>query len=127
MEPRVFLDTHILIWSFQREPEKISLKARTFSENAKRFVSPISLLEIDFLHEIGRVKVTTSKIISDLQEKFLFEIANDPFVSIIQEASALTWTRDPFDRLLVAHAQLHKAHLLTKDENIRKHYSKSVW
>jgi len=37
------------------------------------------------------------------------------------------WTRDPFDRLIVAHAAANDARLLTKDEKIRRHYKRAVW
>jgi PIN domain nuclease of toxin-antitoxin system len=37
------------------------------------------------------------------------------------------WTRDPFDRLIVAQALLHDAPLITKDEHIRRHYAGALW
>lgn len=37
----------------------------------------------------------------------------------------LAWTREPFDRILVAQAAVEKNILLTKDSAIRKHYDRS--
>ncbi len=37
------------------------------------------------------------------------------------------WTRDPFDRLIVANAKAANASLVTKDERILKNYSRAVW
>ncbi|MCF7950382.1 MAG: hypothetical protein K9L57_01970 [Spirochaetaceae bacterium] len=37
------------------------------------------------------------------------------------------WTRDPFDRLITAQADIQAASLLTKDGTIRTHYPKAVW
>jgi PIN domain nuclease of toxin-antitoxin system len=36
------------------------------------------------------------------------------------------WTRDPFDRLIVANAKGF-AWLISADEAIRKHYPRAVW
>lgn len=38
-----------------------------------------------------------------------------------------SWTRDPFDRLIVANAKAAGAPLITKDERIRKHYRRAIW
>ncbi len=38
------------------------------------------------------------------------------------------WTRDPFDRLIVAHAKASGlAPLITSDEKIRLHYPRAIW
>ena len=47
--------------------------------------------------------------------------------AIADQALELDWTRDLFDRLIVAQAALDGAALVTTDKVIRKHYSKAVW
>jgi PIN domain nuclease of toxin-antitoxin system len=44
-------------------------------------------------------------------------------------ASALaeSWTRDPFDRLIVARARATELPLLTKDMKIHAHFKAAVW
>jgi PIN domain nuclease of toxin-antitoxin system len=37
---------------------------------------------------------------------------------VVTQAMPLSWTRDPFDRLIVATAILHRAPLVTRDERI---------
>ena len=37
------------------------------------------------------------------------------------------WTRDTFDRLIVAQAKTRDASLLTKDRTILEHYPHAVW
>jgi len=39
----------------------------------------------------------------------------------------LSWTRDAFDRLIVAQAALDRAALVTRDRLILKHYPKALW
>ena len=40
---------------------------------------------------------------------------------------AESWTRDPFDRMIVAQAALREAPLLTKDRVLHEHYDRAVW
>jgi PIN domain nuclease of toxin-antitoxin system len=35
--------------------------------------------------------------------------------------------RDPFDRLMVAHAAANRAALITRGEEIQRHYRRAVW
>ena len=51
----------------------------------------------------------------------------DPLSAIVDRARELTWTRDPFDRLLVAHALLHEAAFVTHDRRIHEHLPTAVW
>ncbi|HLG72825.1 MAG TPA: type II toxin-antitoxin system Phd/YefM family antitoxin [Chloroflexota bacterium] len=43
------------------------------------------------------------------------------------EPPKITWTRDPFDRLIAAHALATDTPLLTKDETIRQHLPLAWW
>jgi PIN domain nuclease of toxin-antitoxin system len=46
---------------------------------------------------------------------------------LVPLAMPLSWTRDPFDRLLVATALLHEAPLITRDARIQEHFAGAVW
>ena len=39
----------------------------------------------------------------------------------------MTWTRDPFDRVIVANAALNGNILISKDQNILEHYIHARW
>lgn len=45
----------------------------------------------------------------------------------MQSAAGLTWTRDPFDRLIAAHAIVAGAPLLTADRTILENLPQAVW
>lgn len=47
--------------------------------------------------------------------------------SVVQATSAVGWTRDPFDRTIVADAIVAAADLLTKDTAIRANSSLARW
>ena len=84
-------------------------------------------LEIQYLNEIGRVTYPAISILDSLGSSLGLSVCNAPFSAIVKAAEGLTWTRDPFDRLIVAQASLLEAPLLPKDEKIRAHYPKATW
>ena len=46
---------------------------------------------------------------------------------VIGAALSADWTRDPFDRLIVAHADLRRAALVTGDASILARYGRAFW
>ena len=46
---------------------------------------------------------------------------------IVRAAQAVSWTSDPFDRLIVGDAVASSARLLTKDERIRAQCELATW
>lgn len=85
------------------------------------------LLELQLLFEVGRAKDPASKVAERLEHDLGIAVCEHPFPSVTASAMEVKWTRDPFDRLIVAHAAANDAPLITKDEKIRKHYKKAVW
>lgn len=55
------------------------------------------------------------------------EFTNPPSGTVCDVAVGLHWTRDPFDRLLSAHAITEDAVLVTKDKTIRQHLDLAWW
>jgi PIN domain nuclease of toxin-antitoxin system len=54
-------------------------------------------------------------------------VCDMPFRKVVDQAIAESWTRDPFDRLIVANAKAAAAPLVTRDERIRDNYSRALW
>jgi PIN domain nuclease of toxin-antitoxin system len=109
------LDTHFLIW--------VLAKARRLkqfpwlADYSPWGVSPISLLEIQILSETGRIKLTGDFAASVMADsRFILDEA--PSVTLVQKAMDLAWTRDPFDRLIVAHSLVRRLPLCSVDSNI---------
>jgi PIN domain nuclease of toxin-antitoxin system len=46
---------------------------------------------------------------------------------VVEEALLHRWTRDPFDRLIVAQAAIESVRLLTKDRTIRRNFAGAIW
>jgi PIN domain nuclease of toxin-antitoxin system len=114
------LDTHFVIWIVTR------------AERTERFpwldeyrpwgLSPVTLLEIQYLHEIGRLEVDQGSFANVLVKDPRFVVDDPTVLNLVRKALRLTWTRDPFDRLLAAHSEARKLPLCTVDRNIRTHH-----
>ena len=51
----IYLDTHVVLWLYLRKGEGLSGRARQLIEyEPVILISPMILLELDYLHEIGR-------------------------------------------------------------------------
>ncbi len=81
------------------------------------------LLEPERLHEIGRLRVPAAPITEQLRDRLAIPVATDDFAEVARAALALALTRDPFDRLVVAHAALRAGTLFTLDARIRANYA----
>jgi PIN domain nuclease of toxin-antitoxin system len=89
--------------------------------------SPIVELELTYLYEVGRVSEPASAPLSALRRTLGLQIADGSVAELVQAAANLSWTRDPFDRLISAHAIVTNSPLVTADETIRKHLPLAVW
>ena len=123
----IYLDTHVLVWLYEKFLDKLSKKVKNLLEKEEIFISPMVELELDFLYEVGRLRVHGMDIVRELDVHLGVQVSRVDFYKVIEEASHLSWTRDPFDRLIVANAVIFQAQLITKDKTILKHYPFSVW
>lgn len=85
------------------------------------------MLELEYMYEIGRNNRDALTVLETVRVDTGIALSQNDFALITREAIGLRWTRDPFDRLIVAEAQLHAAPLITRDRNIRKNYLHAVW
>ena len=124
-ESIVMLDTHIVVWLYDALTERLSKKAKELIERNDLYISSMVRLELQYLFEIEKIKDDAATIIKFLNEKLGLKIMDSNFIKITEKAIQLTWTRDPFDRIIVADAILNKSYLITADKLIRKHYEQS--
>jgi PIN domain nuclease of toxin-antitoxin system len=112
----ILLDTNALIWVEAGHPRVRGLVSRS----PRLFVSPATLLELQFLRESGRIRLkdgTMQWVMADDR----WAIDEPPAASWFLRAVEVGWTRDPFDRLLAAHAQLRRWRLATAVANMVAH------
>ncbi len=118
----IFLDTHAAIFLHAGELDAFSDSAKIAMEAEDIAISPMAALEMDYLMEIGRIRYPSALIIDDLTHDIGLIIPQASWLEIIRIASGLTWTRDPFDRIITAHAMLRSSRLITRDRRIQEAY-----
>jgi PIN domain nuclease of toxin-antitoxin system len=107
--------------------EELSATAKDAIDSAMLSVSPVVGLELQYLREVGRILWGPRRVLGALRRDFGVAMSDLPFPSIAVRALALTWTRDPFDRLIAAEAAAAGARLLTRDEGLRRHFRAALW
>jgi PIN domain nuclease of toxin-antitoxin system len=115
------VDTHVVIRSLI-EPKKLSRDQARALELASRrselvALSSMSLLEIAFLSNGGRLKATLDECFGLLKESPAFQLLPLTY-EIASDAAALGNLPDPADRVIVATARVHRLRLLTSDQRI---------
>lgn len=89
--------------------------------------SPIAALELAYLHEIGRAGDPLTTMLAALHRDVGLELVDASTVELMQAAADLSWTRDPFDRLIAAHAIVANVPLVTADETVLEHLPLATW
>ena len=121
------IDTHVAVWLYQGEIERFSAAAVAALESGQIVIPGTAFLELEFLHEIGRIQKGAHAIVRDLRRRIGLGFSEATQAAVAEQAIAETWTRDPFDRAIVAEARLLDLPLVTKDRNIRRRYDRAVW
>jgi PIN domain nuclease of toxin-antitoxin system len=123
----ILLDTHVLVWLYAGQLRLIPPAVQTRLNAEQLGVSPFVQLELGYLHEIGRVTAPARAVVEELSTRLELTIADVAAAAVCSSALGLTWTRDPFDRLLAAHATVTGLPLVTKDETLRQHLPLAWW
>jgi PIN domain nuclease of toxin-antitoxin system len=129
----ILVDTHVVVW-LALQPERVSKKARTAIEDARRTgqgigISDICLLEISILERKARIRLDSSL------ETFLLEIEARfiilPITGRICVRAVLlpaSYPNDPADRIIGATALVEGVPLVTADEGIRRSNAlRTIW
>jgi PIN domain nuclease of toxin-antitoxin system len=122
-----YLDTHVAAWLFAGEAQRLSRAARRVVDADDLLMSPAVVLELQYLYETKRVAEAAEAVVEDLRHRLGVRVCDLPFPDVARRALALSWTRDPFDRFIVAQASIRDAALVTKDRALRRRYGPSVW
>jgi PIN domain nuclease of toxin-antitoxin system len=124
---KALLDTHAAVFLWEGRTELFGRRASELLERATLLISPLLRLELHFLREVGKIKVEPETLLGGLMVDCGAVATNDPLEALVPLAAPLSWTRDPFDRLYVATALLHRAPLITRDRRIHSHFENAVW
>lgn len=109
----ILLDTNAIIWIVTKHRRTRPL----VRQSTALAISPASILELGLLVSVGRLRVR----LQDVLEDHRWAVDDPPAAEWFERAANEAWTRDPFDRLIVAHARLRDARLATADTAILAH------
>ena len=123
----IFLDTHVVVWLYARLYNKLSPLTEKLINDNDLYCSPMVKLELKYLHEIERITELPNPILDGLENEIGLRIRNIELNQLIDRSLEIEWTRDPFDRIIVAQANLEEAFLITKDNTILKNFDLARW
>jgi PIN domain nuclease of toxin-antitoxin system len=116
---KYLLDTHTLLWWFY-EPDRLSPQVHEVIADASLLVycSAVSAMEISTKYRIGKLEMAKS-----LATAFVDEISVEGFVELSLTAAhaqhggnLLIPHQDPFDRMLIAQAQIEQLTLVSNEK-----------
>ncbi len=117
---RLLLDTHCWLW-LKEDPARLPspLRRRIIRDPGKLVLSAASVMEIGIKLATGRLRL------SDDPARLVAELIEDGVVSLavtlehaLRMAALPPLHRDPFDRLMVAQAQVEGLTLVSADANV---------
>lgn len=117
---RLLLDTHAVLWILEDSPE-LAAPARTAVEHADDVaVSAASAWEISLKVKLGKLQPPVADVLGAIAEQAYTLLPITP--AHAWAGGALPpYHRDPFDRLLVAQAQLDGYTIVTRDPTIARY------
>lgn len=121
-----YLDTHAAVFLADGRVDLFGPGARERLETDDLRISPLVRLEMTYLKEKLRIAETPDYYVGRLATIGV-TISNEPLNEVVRVAETLSWTRDPFDRLLTAAAMLRDAPFITRDDRISANYRHAVW
>lgn len=116
---RLLADTHVVLWS-ATDPAKLSSQAREAIEDGANDVriSTVSAWEIAIKQSLGKLDLPqpAERWLPEVLRRTGLAVA-DVSISAALRVRSLPWHhRDPFDRLLIAHALEDGYTIVTRDE-----------
>lgn len=123
----IYLDTHVVVWMYGGMKEKLSKKATIYINEEFIAISPIVELELQYLYEIDKISVQPEKVLDTLYKEVGLTIVTSDTLNLVKQAKELSWTRNPFDRLITAQAILDNSKLITRDQVILRNFENAKW
>ena len=126
----LLLDTHAFIW-WANEPDKLSDRVYSLLKSRENqiILSVASAWEMQIKMQLGKLKLETP--LQDLIKSQ--QITNELKILIVNLKHVLALDKlsyhhkDPFDRILIAQANIEDFTIVSKDDIFSKYHVKVVW
>ncbi len=120
------LDTHVAIALYKGQISGFSKHAKRLLDSAALSFSPIVRFEIELLFEIGRIRESADSVCGYLARELNVRESPESLREIVPYAMRFGFSRDPFDRLIIAHAELLRVPLITLDELLLAKFPRAI-
>jgi len=128
---RVLLDTHSFLWWTSQHGARLSPKARDViaSDETEVLLSVVSAWELAIKASAGRIDIPDEigRFVPRRVRRHDLRVLNVTLEHALRVASLPPIHRDPFDRLLVAQAQVEGIPLVTGDPAITRYDVETIW
>lgn len=127
---RYLLDTHTVLWFLQDAPElPDAVAARIEAADAINHVSMASIWEVAIKASLGKLVLPYSleTELPGILERSGFAMLNLSFHHMGRVSRLPFHHRDPFDRVLVAQAQIEDLTLLSRDPSLDAYGVSRIW
>ncbi len=127
---KLLFDTHTFIW-WDSQPNNLSQTALTLLQDRSNILllSVISIWEMQIKLQLGKLTLSRSllEIIENQQKTNQIEVLTVKLTHVLALDSLPIVHKDPFDRLLIAQANLENAALVSCDPIVAQYPVNVIW
>ncbi|MBW4544563.1 MAG: type II toxin-antitoxin system VapC family toxin [Symplocastrum torsivum CPER-KK1] len=127
---KLLLDTHTFIW-WDSEPTKLSQKTLELCQDQANtlLLSVASIWEMQIKLQLGKLKLNLpwAQVIESQQQTNYIEVLPITLTDVLALENLPTHHKDPFDRLLIAQANVEDAVLISRDPIFAQYPVKLAW
>ncbi len=127
---KMLLDTHAFIW-WDSAPDKLSPQARTACEDRTNLLllSVASAWEMQIKLELGKLhlRLPLAEVIATQQQTNDLQVLPVGLRHVLALQGLPIHHKDPFDRLLIAQANVEEATLISHDPLFARYPLKLLW
>jgi len=127
---KLLLDTHAFIW-WDSAPDRLSERARGTLQDAKYDIlfSVVSAWEMQIKHQLGKLelRLPLGEIIEEQRRINTIAVLPIELEHVLTLDSLPALHSDPFDRLLVAQANVAEASLVSNDAVVSQYPVHPLW
>jgi len=127
---KLLFDTHALIW-WDSEPDKLSPQALAMCQDRANIVllTVASAWEMQIKLQLGKLKLKLplAEVIQSQKQTNNIEVLPVALAHVLALQNLPTHHKDPFDRLLIAQANVENAVLVSNDPVFEEYPVKLLW
>ena len=127
---KLLLDTHTFIW-WDSAPANLSTRVLELCEDEKNslILSVVSVWEIQIKSQLGKLKLDEplDELVRSQQHRNNVQVLPAKLAHILALNHLPFHHKDPFDRLLIAQANIEGAVLLSKDRAFSSYAVEVIW